>query len=139
MFYIVQTLVPIFVCVVLPVMIVWLICRANMNSDNKRAQVLIEAIKANKDIDTNALANAFKKKKKSKQEILLRRLLIGSCLTLIGIFVLAFNLFAFIENYSNEPEFVVLSLICLSIGLSYLIVYFMGRKQPAKDEIGTEE
>lgn len=41
---VVATLVPIFICVVLPVAIVLIVFLAAMNSDNKRAKILIKAI-----------------------------------------------------------------------------------------------
>ncbi len=37
-------LIPIGVCVVLPIMIVWIVFKAKTNNDNKRADVLIKAI-----------------------------------------------------------------------------------------------
>ena len=40
-------LIPLGVCVALPVLIVWLVYRSRTNKDNRRAEVLIEAIKAN--------------------------------------------------------------------------------------------
>ena len=78
-------LVPIFICVVLPVAIVLIVFLYNMNSDNKRAQVLIKAIEANKDIDTDKLAEAFSKPRRSPREILNLRLLRGSIFTLCGL------------------------------------------------------
>ena len=59
-----QILVPIFVCVVLPVAIIAIIFGASINSDNKRSQVLIKAIESNCDIDADKLAEALQKPKK---------------------------------------------------------------------------
>ena len=50
---IIAVLIPIFICVVLPVLIVWIVFRATMNNDNKRAEVLIKAIEANNGIDAD--------------------------------------------------------------------------------------
>lgn len=57
--------IPIFICVVLPISIVALVVRASINSDNKRAQVLIKAIESNCGIDADKLAEALQKPKKS--------------------------------------------------------------------------
>ena len=54
-------LVPIFVCVVLPVAIVAIVFAAAMNNDNKRAKVLIKAIESNCGIDADKLAEALQK------------------------------------------------------------------------------
>lgn len=37
-------LLPIFICVVLPVMIVWLVTRAKQNETNKKAEIMLKAI-----------------------------------------------------------------------------------------------
>ena len=52
-------LVPIFICVVLPVTCVWLVVRKFINADNRRSEVIIEAIKANSGIDADKLAEAM--------------------------------------------------------------------------------
>ena len=53
------TLVPIFVCVVLPVAVVAIIAATKMNNDNKRSKVLIKAIESNCGIDADNLAEAL--------------------------------------------------------------------------------
>lgn len=138
MYMLQSILVPIFICVVLPVMVVWLICRATINSDNKRAQVLIEAIRHNKDIETDALAKAFAKKRKSFQRIQLRRLLNGCILSLVGFSLFITNLVVLnINDYWETDEFIAwlfISVICFAVGISFLIVYFVGRKSPEDKE-----
>ena len=62
-------LVPIFICVVLPVAIVAIIYWERVNNDNKRTQVLIKAIEANNDIDADKLAEALAKPRKTAKEI----------------------------------------------------------------------
>ena len=79
------TLVPIFVCVVLPVAIVAIVFAASMNNDNKRAKVLIKAIESNCGIDADKLAEALQKPKKTAREILNLRLLRGCIFSFIGI------------------------------------------------------
>ena len=74
---IIAVLIPIFICVVLPVLIVWIVFRAAMNNDNKRAEVLIKAIEANNGIDADRLADALGKPRKTAREILNLRLLLG--------------------------------------------------------------
>ena len=50
MFWIVQTIVPIAVAVVLPVLIIWIVFRAASNKDNKNAEIIIKAIENNSGI-----------------------------------------------------------------------------------------
>lgn len=52
-------LVPIFICVVLPVAIVAIVFAAMSNRDNKRSQVLIKAIESNSGLDAAKLVEAL--------------------------------------------------------------------------------
>ena len=127
------TLVPIFICVVLPVSIVAIVFAAAMNSDNKRAKVLIKAIEANNNIDADKLAAAFAKPRKTPLEILNKRLLRGCMFTFTGIalIIVALVSLAYGTEFANDS--VTLPMIfggaLLAIGLSYLVVYFVTRKQ----------
>ncbi len=131
-------LVPIFICVVLPVAIVLIVFLYNMNSDNKRAEVLIKAIEANKDIDTDKLAEAFSKPRRSPREILNLRLLRGSIFTLCGLGFVIFGLVGLANDFTIRMEPVMIPMICgascLAVGISYLIVYFVTRKQLADED-----
>ena len=121
-------LVPIFICVVLPVAIVLIVFLYNMNSDNKRAEVLIKAIEANKDIDTDKLAEAFSKPRRSPRSIF----------TLCGLGFVIFGLVGLANDFTIRMEPVMIPMICgascLAVGISYLIVYFVTRKQLADED-----
>ena len=118
-------LVPIFVCVVLPVAIIAIIFGASINSDNKRSQVLIKAIESNCDIDADKLAEALQKPKKTAREILNLRLLRGCIFSLVGIAVCIIGIIA--ADTVTVP--LIFGGASLAIGLSYLVVYFVTRKQ----------
>ena len=130
---IIATLVPISICVVLPIMIIYLITRQGINNDNKRAEIIIKAIEANNNIDADKLAEALGKQKKTPREILNRRLLYGCILNLEGIGLSI----AGIIGLCNGMEFgadpvsipIISGMICLALGISYLIVFFVTRKQ----------
>lgn len=129
-------LVPIFICVVLPVSIVLIVFLASMNNDNKRAKVLIKAIEANNSIDADKLADALQKPRKTAREILNTRLLRGCIFSLIGLFLCIIG----IVNLCNGSEFNSDPVTCplvfggasIAIGISYLIVYFVTRKEVNK-------
>ena len=128
-----QILVPIFVCVVLPVAIIAIIFGASINSDNKRSKVLIKAIESNCDIDADKLAEALQKPKKTAREILNLRLLRGCIFSLVGIAVCIIGIIAYSMGTEFPADAVTVPLIfggiSLAIGLSYLVVYFVSRKQ----------
>lgn len=129
-----DVLVPIFICVVLPVALVGLILTPKINSDNKRARVLIKAIESNCNIDADKLAESLRQPRKTAREILNLRLLRGCIFSLIGIALGAVGIWNGIVEEDFEGDTAVFTLmfggISLAIGLSYLVVYFVTRKQP---------
>lgn len=132
-----QILVPIFVCVVLPVLIVFIVFRAAMNSDNKRAEILIKAIEQNGDVDADRLAKALEKPRKSPREVLNLRLLRGCIFSLVGLFLIAVGLVSFAAGTEFGADPVTVPMLfggaSMAIGISYLIVYFVTRGQVAGD------
>lgn len=128
-----QIIVPLGVAVVLPIIIVWIVFRAAMNSDNKRAEVLIKAIESNNEIDADKLTEALGKARKTPLELLNLRLLRGCIFTLLGIGLIVSSLLSFNNGtpFGADPVAFPMLLGCssLAIGLSYLIVFFLTRKQ----------
>lgn len=128
-----STLVPIFVCVVLPVLIVAIVYAASINSDNKRSKVLIKAIESNCNIDAQKLAEAFQKPRKSAREILNLRLLRGCIFSFIGLALCIVGIVSLCMGTEFSADPVTVPLVfggtSLAIGLSYIVVYFVTRKQ----------
>lgn len=125
----VPILVPIFLCVVLPVAIVAIIYWEKINSTNKRTQVLIKAIEANNDINADKLAEALSKPRKSAREILNGRLLRGFIFTLVGVVCLLIEYVGVNVSIAPRGSLVVTGGLGLAIGISYLVVYFVTRRQ----------
>ena len=104
-----------------------------MNYDNKRSQVLIKSIESNCGIDSGKLAEALQKPRKSAREILNLRLLRGCIFTFIGIALCVIAVLNYMNSDSatSADSVVVPALfgaISLAIGLSYLVVYLVTRK-----------
>lgn len=129
----VDILVPIFICVVLPVAIVLIVFIAAMNSDNKRAKILIKAIEANNGIDADKLAESLRKPKKTAREILNLRLLRGCIFSFIGLALVTVGIANVISgtDFSADPVTVPLLFggVSIAVGVSFLVVYFVTRKQ----------
>ncbi len=128
-----STLIPIFVCVVLPVAIVLIISLSKMNAENKRTQIIIKAIEANKDVDTDKLIESLKKSQKTAREILNGRLLRGCMYSLIGVALAIVGIvnLATGSDFSEDTVTVpfIFGGISLAIGISYLIVWKVTRNQ----------
>ena len=120
------------ICLALPVLIVWLVSRVRINADNKRSEVIIQAIQANNSIDADKLTEMFASRKKTFPELMLNRLLKGCIFAFIG---LAFIIYGFISLGSPQlwedggPAYFFVGCILMGIGISYFIVYFIMKRQ----------
>lgn len=127
--------VPFTICVLLPVMCVWLTMRRSINNDNKRAEVIIKAIEANNNIDADKLAEALSKPRLTPREQLNNRLLRGCIWSFIGMALVAGGYLTFVNDNNltfgdDDVFFPFVGGACsFAVGISYLIVYFVTRKQ----------
>lgn len=124
-------LVPIAICAIMPISIVFLFFMSQMNADNKRAKILIKAIEANNNIDADKLAAALEKPKKTAREILNGRLLRGCVFSFMGI---AAGVLGIVFTYSiGDRKLAALLYLaagaCIAIGLGFLVTYFVTRKE----------
>ena len=120
-----QTIVPIFVCVVLPVAITLIVAAVKMNRDKTISQVLLKALESPGQVDTDRLIQTMENGKKRKTRT--SRLLRGCIFTLVGIVLVVAE---FMCGTAGCPEwsFFTLGGVLFAIGVSYLIVYAMSRR-----------
>jgi len=134
-------LIPLGICVIMPILIVWLNMRARQNEINRKSEVMIKAIESGAQIDPDFFKQP--EDKKSTKEKLLNRLT-GACVTsFLGIAFLALGIFSCNRtswdlNQSAAPLLVFAGGVLLAIGIALLIVYLTGKKMLAK-EIEEEE
>lgn len=131
-------LLPIGVCVVLPVTIVWLIMRTRQNETNRKAEIMLKAIEAGVAVDPNLFKE--ENEPKSTKERLLKYLM-AACVTMFpGLVLFAIALFSCIKFGFEFPDTLILTAggILIGIGTAFLIVYRTGMKLLAK-EIEAEE
>jgi len=131
-------LVPLGVCVALPVLIVWLVARVRKNETDRKAEIMLKAIENGQSIDPEF----FKPSKKNvsvKKELLDK--LNGACIT--GLMGIAFLLiFFFGREWADKflPTHLLLigGGVLLAVGIGLFVSYFAGKKMLAK-EIEVEE
>ena len=134
-------LVPIFVCVVLPVIIVWLVTRARQHETDKKTEIMLKAIENGAEIDPEF----FKTKQSTrslKQQLMDK--FTGACVTsFMGIAFLTIGLL----NRSNPGMFkglwfletaLTAGAILLAIGFALFLSYLVSKRTLAK-EIESEE
>lgn len=136
-------LIPLGVCVVLPVLVVWLVMRKKTNETNRRTEVMLAAIEKGSDVNAEKLLGLFDKMGKPTKttrtvlkEKLMKKLLTAFILMGVG---LAFCTFAAITGYlggSNPGEISVytfVGIVCLLVGAAFLISYFISRRFMAEE------
>ena len=133
----VGTLVPLGICVVLPVLIVWLVTRTRQNETNKMTEIMLKAIESGATIDANFFKDAHKKQKSTKERLLNR--LVWGCATSIlgvGLAVLGIIQWATWDSTASNDSFIlplVFAGIFLAIGIALFIGFFVGRKMLARE------
>lgn len=135
--------VPVFVCVVLPIVIVWLVARTRQNEANRKAEIMLKAIEAGVPVDMSQFEPAKKKSAKSiKQELLDK--LNGAIITgLMGIGFLVLGILRAIDpqfglNTFLNKWWLPAGGVLLAVGIGLFISYYVGKKMLAK-EIEAEE
>ena len=130
------------ICVVLPVMIVWLVMRTRQNETNKNTEIMLKAIELGVTVDTEFFKSQQRGQKTIKER-LLSRLTWGSILSLIGVVILLVLAIVFANSYayngwnlSNSPApafFAIIGGISLAIGLALVVVFLVGKKIMARE------
>lgn len=130
-----NALIPISICVILPIAIMFLSVYPRINNDNKRTQAILKAIETGNCIDADKLAEAFNsrqtKEPGSPRKTLMRRLLCGCIFTFTGIASIAIDvIYSYTRDFPWELGFffVAFGALFISIGLGFLLVYFVSRR-----------
>lgn len=123
-------LVPMGICVVLPIMIVWLITRKQQNETNRKTEIMLKAIETGQKIDSEFFS-IQKKASKSIKERLLDRLVIAWMTTIFVIIhaicgILGTADAIYIGDF--KLDMVLFDCIFLAIGISFFISYSVGKK-----------
>ena len=133
----VGTLVPLGICVVLPVLIVWFVTRTRQNETNKKTEIMLKAIESGATIDANFFKDAHKKQKSTKER-LLNRLIWGCATSILGVGLAVLGIVQWVNwnGTTSNDSFVVPLIfagILLAIGIALFIGFFVGRKMLTKE------
>ena len=133
-----ETIVPIGICVILPIIIVWLNMRRKTNETNRRTEVLLAAIEKNPDLDMEDFIRKMNPKTKTTKERLMNRLLWGLVFIAIGTSLLLSDIYVYTTGGVIGPVDLFTSGCLLLIGISFVAVFFISKRMLAK-EIEAEE
>lgn len=133
-------IIPIGICVVLPIMVVWLHSRKDINETNKKTEIMLKAIESGATIDTDLFKTQLTPAKTIKEKLLAR--LTAACIvSAIGLSICITTLI--LSYIGGVPtwviqDFIVIGGIILAVGIALFIVYFVGKRMLSK-EIEAEE
>ena len=135
-------LIPLGICVVLPVLIVWLVTRTRQNETDKKTEIMLKAIEAGATIDAEFFKDA-QRKQKSTKERLLNRFIWGCTTSILGVGLAALGIIQWVNwnGTTSNDSFVVPLIfagIFLAIGIALVMGFLVGRKMLVK-EIEAEE
>lgn len=129
---VIYALIPICICVVLPVLIVWLVGRVKQNETNRRTEIMLKALDNSEKIDADFF-RSLREEKSLKKKLLNR--LTGACVTTLVGFAFLFYFFLLDDL---DSQVCLAGVILFAVGIALFIVYFVGKKMMAK-EIEAEE
>lgn len=125
-------LVPLGICVILPVTIVWMSIRKRINDTNKRTQIILTAIEKNPDVDIQEYLNKLNRPEKSLKEKLMQKLLWACVLVALGVCAIGYGAIGYLTG-EGDMDFVGIGAVLLMLGIAFLIVFFVSKKTMAKE------
>lgn len=116
--------IPVSICVVLPVLIVWLVLRFRKHTIDKKVELLSKCIENGIEIDPGILANA-RMKNGSTRKSLLNKLATAIIFLISGLAILVISI---VNDMTMVYGPMTASIIILSVGLGMLAWYLTGVK-----------
>lgn len=132
-----ELLVPIGICVALPISIVYLILKRKIISENNKKEIILAALEKNADVNIEELVKKTSAPDKLLKEKLLKKLQWGlmTIVLSIGLFIYAI----FVGDAGELKLYVIGGVVLLAIGVSLLFTYLMGKKMLAKEMEAEEQ
>ena len=132
-----EMMIPLGICVILPITIVWLAIRHKTNETNRRTEIIMAALEKNQDIDVEEFLKKLNPPKKSVKEKLAQKLFMACVLIAIGTALIGIIIFLGVNMAhvaaSDIFIFIVAGGILLFLGIGFLIYYLVGKKIFARE------
>ena len=128
------------ICVIMPIIVVWLNNRTSQNETNKKTEILLKSIESGASIDPEFLKSQHKEK--SLKEKLLGKLT-GACIvTAVGISLCIAILVLSLVGYTDSfiiTNFTIFGCVAIAVGIGLFISYFVGKRMLANELKAEEE
>lgn len=131
-----DTIVPLGICVFLPIMVVRMIIRTKTHEDDMRKEIILAALEKDGNIDIEELVKKMNTPNKLLKEKLLKKLQWGLVTAFIGVGAITI---AGCMGYAGggSPKDIYLFGIpgaaLLAVGIAFIISYVVGKKMLAKE------
>ena len=125
------------ICVVLPIMIVWLVNKRKSHEIDKQTEILTTMLEKHPDLDPAEVMKKLNVSSKSHQTIkqkLLGNLFSGGMMTLMGLAVLIPHLCGLVF-FGNKEKGIYVGGMMLAMGVAFLIYYFVSKNQLSSEMI----
>ena len=117
---------------VLPIIIIWLVTRKQINETNKRTEIMMSALEKNPDVNVAEWLDKLASENKGKllKEKLMTKLTWGIICLILGIGTIVYG--ACSSFASSMPTFLSGGAL-LAVGIALLVSFFFGKKFLAKE------
>ena len=127
------------VCVIMPIIVVWMNNRTSQNETNRKTEILLKSIESGASIDPDFLKSQHKEK--TLKEKLLGRLT-GACIvTAVGVSLCIAILVLSLVGYTDSfiiTNFTIFGCVAIAVGIGLFISYFVGKRM-LSNELKAEE
>jgi len=134
-------LIVVSVCVVLPIVVVWLCIRAVINRENIRKEIILTALEKDAGMDVEQIVRKLQPKGKLLKEKLLNRLLRGVIFSISGLLFIAVGIWFAVGTAAKDDTvvgFLMAGGNILAVGAAFIVNFFVGKKMLSR-EIEAEE
>lgn len=130
-----DTIVPLGIFVLLPVMVVRMIILKKTHEDDMRKEIILAALEKNGNIDVEELVKKMNTPNKLLKEKLLSKLQWGMLAFFVGTGSIGFGIYLVVAEISAKetPLLISLGLVLVAVGIAFLANYHIGKKMLAKE------
>lgn len=123
------------ICVGLPLACVCLFVYMKNHETNKRSEILLAAIEKNVDINADVFFKKLSGSQQSLKERILKKLTYGLLFSAVGLGCLCIAIWMSFNGYEPKEIYGILfiAIIPLFVGISSIIMYFISKKELAKE------
>ena len=133
-----QTLIPIGIVVVLPIVIISLVMRNQRHEVDKKTELLMKAVENGATLDPAFFQQANSRRKRTVKDKLMGWLLAACITTGIGVMIaavmtLALSLTGEFQKDADNVLFLIFPAVLIAVGIAFFIVRAVGKRTWAKE------